>query len=98
MKRTILTTYLLCWSSILLAQPTEGLLAFYPLGDDSASDLSGNGYHGDYFGPAAGSGHNNDPSAASYFNGTTDYIAFPDFDPWVDFSISGWFRFTGSIM
>ena len=53
----------------------EGLVAYYSFDDGTASDASGNGFHGTVNGAAYTTGL--DGNGALYFDGGSDYVEFP---------------------
>ena len=64
-------------STVPEAEPTEGLVAYYPL-DGDAQDHSGRGHHGTLFGVSWAADASKEPSRAAHFNGEAG-ISIPEF-------------------
>jgi len=78
----------------LFAQPTEGLIAHYPL-DGNAQDLSGNNFNGTVFNAVAAENRFGLASKAMSFDGDNDWIEVPDNQLLRlsgDFTISLWLK------
>ncbi len=77
-----------------MAQPTEGLIAYYPL-DANGDDASGNGHHGTVFGATVTDGR---VGQAYHFDGN-DRIDIPDSDSFTfgtePFTIATWMQMGG---
>jgi len=80
MKNSVLTIFvismLLCGANTLLAQPTDGLVAYYPFNGD-ANDESGNGLNGILYGPTLVADRFGNPNASYEFDGVNDRITIP---------------------
>ena len=81
MKNSVLTIFvismlLLCGTHTLLAQPTDGLVAYYPFNGD-ANDESGNGLNGVLYGPTLVADRFGNPNASYEFDGFNDRITIP---------------------
>ena len=77
-------------ASSINAQPSEGLVAYYPFNGD-ASDASGNGHNGVNNGATISVDRFNNPNSAYFFNGSSNYINLGGWHPnQNDFSISLW--------
>lgn len=64
-------------STVPEREPTEGLVAYYPL-DGDAQDHSGRGHHGTLFGVSWAADASKKPSRAAHFNGEAG-ISIPEF-------------------
>ncbi|MEQ9286521.1 MAG: LamG domain-containing protein [Cyclobacteriaceae bacterium] len=64
---------ILTFNYVQLVNLQDGLLAHYDF-DGDASDLSGNGYHGEVFGASLTASRRGHANQAYRFNGSTDYI------------------------
>ena len=64
-------------STVPEGEPTEGLVAYYPL-DGDAQDHSGRGHHGTLFGVSWAADASKTPSRAAHFNGEAG-ISIPEF-------------------
>jgi len=64
-------------STVPEGEPTEGLVAYYPL-DGDAQDHSGRGHHGTLFGVSWAADASKKPSRAAHFNGEAG-ISIPEF-------------------
>ncbi len=64
-------------STVPEREPTEGLVAYYPL-DGDAQDHSGRGHHGTLFGVSWAADASKTPSRAAHFNGEAG-ISIPEF-------------------
>ncbi|MBN2280483.1 MAG: carboxypeptidase regulatory-like domain-containing protein [Candidatus Marinimicrobia bacterium] len=61
---------------IIVQNAIAGLIAHYPF-SGNANDASGNGYHGEVFGPASSYDRYNNFNSAYYFDGVDDRIKLP---------------------
>jgi len=66
--------------SLLNAQTTDGLVAYYPM-DGNAEDLSGSGFNGQIFGANTVANRFGEPGKALSFDGTNDYLEIADAPP-----------------
>ncbi|RVU01863.1 hypothetical protein EOD41_07860 [Mucilaginibacter limnophilus] len=75
---------------------TVGLVAFYPLNNDSAADSSGNGHNGTAFDLISTTDRHNTPDAAYQFNGQTSHIVIDDSQALrlsnTDFTLNMWVK------
>ena len=81
-------------TSVSFANPTDGLVAYYPL-DGNAEDASGNGNNGTVYGAMPTTDRFGNPNSAYYFNGTTDFIDLgkpSSISSLTQGAIAAWFR------
>jgi len=77
---------------MVLGQPTEGLVAYYPFSGD-ANDQGPHGIHGTVHGAALAPDRTGNPNAAYAFNGNNDYIDLGDsalFRPTNEVTLAVW--------
>jgi len=84
-----------CLISVLPDPLTTGLIAYYPF-NNSAKDLSGNGYDGTAFNITSATDRLGNTTGAYAFNGSTSYISVPDNQNLrlsnTDFTLNAWVK------
>ncbi len=97
--KLLYATALLFASALCSAQAlTDGELLHYSF-DGNANDSSGNNYNGTAFGPTLAEDRFGNPDFAYYFDGTDDYLNFPNLDALkvpLPVSFSFWIKYSGT--
>jgi hypothetical protein len=87
------------YPSSIASTISNGLIAYWPLSNNSVADLSGNGNNGTASSITTSADRFGNPGGASYFNGTSSYISIPDQASLrlhsTDFTISAWVKLSG---